>query len=211
MATSLAPIVAQFLDDYALVLANGYIETYEAGTTTPLVTYQDLDGAIPNENPIILDAAGRATAIRVTNGVAYKFVIYDADGEIVETIDDIIVGTADGATTSQYLIALSYVGTPGAQGTMGVHSVATACTIPIDFDGATGDVITNPASDFAIDVKKNGTSVGTITIDSSGTYTFETSGGGTVALAFGDRLSFHGPSSVGTAADFGVSILADLA
>jgi hypothetical protein len=211
VATSLAPIVAQFLDDYALVLANGYIETYEAGTTTPLVTYQDLDGLIPNENPIILDAAGRATAIRVTNGVAYKFIIYDADGEIVETIDDIIIGEAAGATDSQYLIALSYVGTPGAQGTMGVHSVATACTIPIDFDGATGDVITNPAADFAIDVKKNGTTVGTITIDSSGVYTFETSGGGTVSLVFGDRVSFHGPSSVGAAADFGVTILADSA
>jgi hypothetical protein len=211
VATSLAPIVAQFLDDYALVLANGYIETYEAGTTTPLVTYQDLEGLVPNENPIILDAAGRATAIRVTNGVAYKFIIYDADGEIVETIDDIIIGTADGATDSQYIVSLSYVGTPGAQGTMGVHSVAVACTIPVDFDGATGDVITNPASDFVIDVKNNGTSVGTITIDSSGVFEFLTSGGGTVSLAYGDRLSFHGPSTVGAAADFGITILADLA
>jgi hypothetical protein len=211
VATSLAPIVAQFLDDYALVLAGGTVETYEAGTTTPLATYQDYDGLVPNENPIVLDAGGRAQAIRVTNGVAYKFVIKDADGEIVTTIDDIIVGSSADDADSQYAIALSYVGTPGAQGTMGVHSVLYACTIPIDFDGSTGDIITNPASDFVITVKKNGTDVGTITISSAGVFTFDTTGGSTVSLAFGDRLSFHGPSSVGTAADFGISILADLA
>ena len=211
MATSLAPIVAQFLDDYALVLAGGLIYTYEAGTTTPLATYQDLEGAIPNENPIVLDAAGRAGAIRVTNGVAYKFVIQDADEEVVETIDNIIEGAADGDSDSQYLISLSYVGTPGAQGTMGVHSVTTACTIPIDFDGASGDVITAPASDYIISVKKDGVEVGTITVSSGGVFTFDTTGGATVPLVYGSRLSFHGPASVGTAADFGVSILADIA
>src|ERR1044072_5342449 len=103
MATSLAPIITQILDDNALVLAGGTVETYEAGTSTPLVTYQDLEGAIPNENPIVLDAAGRAT-IRVTDGVAYKFIIKDADGNTVETIDDIIVGVDPSSVDSQYLI-----------------------------------------------------------------------------------------------------------
>lgn len=212
MATSLATLVAQFLDDYALVLAGGYIETYEAGTTTPLATYQDLEGSVPHENPIILDAAGRAPAtIRVTSGTAYKFIIYDADGVIVETIDDIVFGTADGDSDSQYLISLSYVGTPAAQGTMGGHSVQTACTIPVDFDGATGDVITNPGSAFVISVQKNGVEVGTISISTAGVFTFDTTGGTTVALAFGDRLSFHGPSTIGTAADFFVTLVGDIA
>lgn len=210
MATSLAPVITQLLDDYGYVLAGGYIDTFEAGTTTPLATYQDLDGAVPNANPVVLDAAGRAT-IRVTDGVAYKFMVYDADGNLIDTIDDIIVGTAAGASDSDYVISCSYVGTPGAQGTMNIHSVVAACVIPVDFDGASGDVITNPASDFVITVKKNGSDVGTITIDSSGVFTFETSGGGTVSLAYGDRLSLHGPSSVGTAADFGITLVGALA
>lgn len=210
MATSLAPVITQLLDDYALVLAGGTVETYEAGTTTELATYQDLEGLVPNENPVVLDAAGRAT-IRVTNGVAYKFVIKDADDVIVETVDDIIVGETEGEDDTQYLVSLSYVGTPGAQGTMGIHSVQTACTIPIDFDGATGDVITAPAGDYAIDVQKDGASVGTITIDSDGVFEFVTAGGGTIALVFGSRLTFHAPASVGTAADIGITLVADIA
>jgi hypothetical protein len=212
VATSLAPIVAQFLDDYALVLAGGTVETYEAGTTTPLATYQDYDGLVPNENPIVLNAAGRAEGgIRVTNGVAYKFVIKDSDENIIDTIDDIIVGEAEGESDNQYVISLSYVGTPGASATMGVHSVTHANTIPIDFDGASGDVITAPASDYVISVKKDGVEVGTITISSAGVFTFDTTGGATVSLAYGSRLSFHAPASVGTAADFGITIVGDLA
>lgn len=213
MATSSAMLIFHVLDDYALVNAGGYVETYEAGTTTPLTTYQDLEGEIPNENPIILDAAGRPPAdVRVANGVAYKFLFFDADGEQVGNgIDDFILGEAASASDNEYLISLSYVGTPGAQGTMGVHSVQTACTIPIDFDGATGDVITAPASDFIIDVQKDGVIVGTITISSGGVFTFDTTGGATIPLVFGSRLSFHGPSSVGTAADIGITIPAALA
>jgi hypothetical protein len=210
LATLPLDVVTQYLDDYALVLAGGLVYTYEAGTTTLLTTYQDYDGEVPNENPIVLDAAGRAT-IRFTEGVAYKVVIQNAEEETVYTLDDIIVGEAPSESDSQYVISLSYIGTPGASGTMGVHSVLTASTIPIDFDGATGDVITAPAGDYAIDVQKDGVSVGTITIDASGVFTFETTGGATIPLIFGSRLSFHAPSSVGTAADIGITIPADLA
>ncbi len=34
--------------------------TYEAGTSTPKVTYQDAEGTIPHENPITLDSKGEA-------------------------------------------------------------------------------------------------------------------------------------------------------
>ena len=68
MATSLAPILTQLFDDYGEVLAGGFIYTYEAGTDTPLATYTDLAGAVPNANPVELDASGRAT-VRVTDGV----------------------------------------------------------------------------------------------------------------------------------------------
>lgn len=210
MATSLAPIITQILDDFALVLAGGTVETYEAGTSTPLVTYQDLEGLIENENPIVLDSAGRAV-IRVTNGVAYKFIIKNADAEIVETIDDIIVGEAADSSDNQLLIHMTYCGTPGAQGYMSGVEISTAAELPIDFDGASGSVQTNPGSTYDISVKKNGSVVGTISISTLGVFTFTTAGGTVVALAFGDTISFHAPSSVGTAADFAVVLVAELA
>jgi hypothetical protein len=192
-------------------LAGGLIYTYEAGTTTPLATYQDLEGTIPNENPIVLDAAGRATAIRVTDGVAYKFVIYDADSELVDTIDNIIEGVSASSSGSQLQVNMTYCGTPGAQGFMGAAEIVTSATFPIDWDGASGSVQTNPGSDYIISVKKNGVEVGTITISSAGVFTFDTTGGATVSCVFGDTLSFHAPSSVGAAADFAVTLVGDLA
>lgn len=212
MATSLAPIVAQFLDDYALVLAGGTVETYEAGTTTPLATYQDYDGLVPNENPIVLNAAGRAEGgIRVTNGVAYKFVIKDSDDNIIDTIDDIIVGEAAGVSENSLIVDRTYIGTPTAQGFMGACEIIAAATFPVDFEGASGSVQTNPGSDYVISVKKNGVEVGTITISSLGVFTFTTTGGATVSCAFGDTLSFWGPSTIGTAADFAWALVGELA
>lgn len=208
MATSLAPILTQLFDDYGEVLAGGFIYTYEAGTATPLVTYQDLAGATPNANPVVLDAAGRAT-VRVTDGVAYKFIVKDSAGVTVETIDNIIVGTAAGASENVYLVHLTYCGTPGAQAFLGGASITHAFTFPVDFDGASGSVQTNPSGDYEITVNKNGVECGTVTFDSSGVATFATAGGGTVACVYGDDITFVAPAS-GSIADILVTLVGDL-
>jgi len=209
VATSLAPILTQLFDDYGEVLAGGFIYTYEAGTDTPLVTYQDLSGAVPNENPVELDAAGRAT-VRVTDGVAYKFIVKDSDLVTVETIDNIIVGEAAGTSEDVYLVHLTYCETPGAQAFMGGASITHACTFPVDFDGASASVQTNPGAEYEISVQKNGVEVGTITFDTDGVATFATTGGGTVSCVFGDDLTFVAPDS-GTASDFLATLVGELA
>lgn len=201
MATSYAPLLLQAFDDYGELLAGGKIYTYEAGTTTPLVTYQDQNGATPNANPVVLNAAGRAT-VRVTNGVAYKFVIKDVDDVTVVTLDNIIVGTSSNASGDTLIANMSYVGTPGAQGFMGGFIHTDAVIYPVDFEGADGFVETNPGADFVISIRKNGTQIGTATISTTGAHTFETTGHTTVSFAIGDRLTWVGPDTIGTAADF---------
>jgi hypothetical protein len=103
MATSFAPLLLQALDNYGAVLAGGKVYTYQAGTTTNLATYQDYDGAVPNTNPVTLDAAGRGT-IRITNNVAYKFVVKDASLNTLATLDNIMV---TGASTNINEVDLS--------------------------------------------------------------------------------------------------------
>lgn len=71
------------------MLAGGRLYTYSAGTTTPLATYTDYDGLVPNANPVILDARGEAT-VRRTVGVAYKFVLKDASDVTIWTLDNIL-------------------------------------------------------------------------------------------------------------------------
>lgn len=89
MAVQLLPTIRQqFLDSSGVPLAAGQLFSYVAGTTTPLVTYSDSAGSVPNTNPIVLDAAGEAD-VWITPGVAYKFVLEDVNSVVQWTRDNI--------------------------------------------------------------------------------------------------------------------------
>lgn len=59
---------------------------------------------------------------------------------------------------------------------------------PDEFAGSTGIVGTNPTSIATIDIKKNGSSIGTISIATDGVVTFVTAGGSAETFASGDKL-----------------------
>jgi len=96
MAVNLSPyggVGAQFLDNSGNVLTGGKIFTYSAGTTTNQVTYTTSAGNIPHSNPIILDASGRVPSggeIWLTDGLAYKFILRDANDVLIATYDNVI-------------------------------------------------------------------------------------------------------------------------
>jgi hypothetical protein len=80
----------QFFDDNGVPLAGGLIYTYQAGSSTPLVTYTDNGGTIPNANPIVLDASGRTPQqIWLLTGYSYKFVLQNSDAVLIQTLDNI--------------------------------------------------------------------------------------------------------------------------
>jgi hypothetical protein len=80
----------QFFDDNGVPLAGGLIYTYQAGSSTPLVTYTTNGGTIANANPIVLDAAGRVPQeIWMLTGFSYKFVLQNADAVLIQTLDNI--------------------------------------------------------------------------------------------------------------------------
>lgn len=206
MATTFVDVLLQLRDELgADVLSGGKIQTDAAGTTTPLVTYQDLAGATPNTNPVILDSSGMAV-IRQTNGAAYKWRVYDSDDNLLWTRDNITVGTSSSAAGTDYTVHLSFEGTPTAQGWMGGHIFDREVLFPIDFDGAQGSVETNPAASYVISIKRNGTEIGTATVSTAGAYTFASTSHTTYTLAAADKLTFVGPDVLGTAANFTVTL-----
>jgi hypothetical protein len=80
----------QFFDNNGLPLAGGLIYTYQAGTSTPLVTYTDNGGTIANTNPIVLNSAGRVPyEIWMLTGYSYKFVIQSATSTLIQTLDNL--------------------------------------------------------------------------------------------------------------------------
>ena len=84
----------QFFDDNGIPLAGGKIYAYEAGTTTPVVTYTSSAGAVANPYPVVLDSAGRPPSeVWVVPGALYKFVVKTSADVTIRTYDNIGVVT----------------------------------------------------------------------------------------------------------------------
>ncbi len=60
--------------------AGGFVHTYEVGTTTPRVTWQDAAETVPNSNPIVLDADGSAI---LYGAGSYTIVTTDSAGNLI--------------------------------------------------------------------------------------------------------------------------------
>lgn len=121
MSVQLAPLpVQRFFDNNNNPLAGGQLFTYQAGTTTPQATYTDSTGGTPNQNPIPLNARGEAS-VWLTYGQAYKFVLQDANGNMIWTQDQIGGGLGAGLNLVVNSIAslrtLSKFGVPTALAT----------------------------------------------------------------------------------------------
>lgn len=110
----------QYFDNNGNPLNAGKIETYIAGTSTPVATYSDVGLTTPNANPIILDSAGRPSsgAIFLTPGVSYKFILKTSAGVTIATRDNIaavptsattvdVTGTAGETITAGQAVYLS--------------------------------------------------------------------------------------------------------
>jgi hypothetical protein len=113
MSVLLSPVGngQQFFDNNGIPLAGGYIYTYQAGSTTPLATYTDVNGNIANTNPIVLSPSGRIPyELWLTFGFSYKFVIKTVDDVLIQTLDNLYpilqTSTAVGDTIPPGLIAI---------------------------------------------------------------------------------------------------------
>lgn len=118
-----------------------------------------------------------------------------------------------GATAFEFVakpfdLALFVPGTPLVGATMARLMIPRACVFPANFTGSYGYINTSPTATFPIDVKDAGTSIGTLSIDTGGTYTFTTVGGTSKSVSAGARLSFIAPTPVDlTAADFSFTLI----
>ena len=72
------------------ILSGGQLYTYQAGSSTPLTTYTTVNGTIANANPIVLGADGKLpNELWLQQGYSYKFVLQDANSNLVATYDNI--------------------------------------------------------------------------------------------------------------------------
>jgi hypothetical protein len=121
----------RFANANNILLAGGGIYTYMAGSFSSLQTsYSDSAGSVPNSNPILLDASGLITAaIWLIQGQAYNMVLKDANGNIIDSVDNV-----QGASPP-------IPGPPGPPG--GVTSIIAGTNVTISPTDGLGDVTIN--------------------------------------------------------------------
>lgn len=134
-----------YTDSNGNPLAGGKIQTFIAGTNTPLATYVDAAGVTPATNPIILDSAGRSPYGAIWGSGTYKFVLRDAADVLIQTNDNVsaVFGTGDmnKTTYDPANISQQMVGTTAVQTLSNKTFVApvlgAATATSINFGGST--------------------------------------------------------------------------
>ena len=122
--------VFQGFDDNGDPLDGGLLYAYVAGTSTLLDTFSEVTLTTQNTNPVVLNAAGRAT-IYLTPATSYKLVLKTAAGVSVWSQDNVTVAAATGIVTT--IIAGSGVSITSTGATAGTGDVT------ISVASSTGD------------------------------------------------------------------------
>jgi hypothetical protein len=161
MSVNLSPVGNgfQFFTNNGEPLVGGKLDTYQAGSTTPLTTFTDSSGLIPNTNPIILGTDGRPPdTIWLSEGFFYKFVLSDANDVQIQVYDNLygIIGVSPPAATpiptgaillwsgSIGSIPAGYVLCNGNNGTPDLRDrfiVGAGSTYAVDATGGSADAI----------------------------------------------------------------------
>jgi len=192
----------------------GYlIYSYQGGTTTPLATYTDSTGLIANANPIVADAAGRYECWILVD-TAYKFALKTDAGVTLETVDN--VREDSGGSDASTVVRVEFFRPDtdiSANDFLFKTRFDQETTFSANWSGSLAiEPEVNPAASYAVTIKRNGSTVGTATFNTSGVCTFATSGGASVTFAAQDEISFIGPASADTnMADFGLVLIGELA
>lgn len=149
----------------------------------------------------------------VTPGDYFELIVYSdlarnitADNETWFAIQEVTSYSATGSNA--YDVRSGFTTTPTSSQVLDTVMVGRALTIPANMSGSIGQIGTNPTGSFVIDVKDDGTTIGTITVSTGGSFTFATTSGTGKTVAAGSALTFVAPSSVdATAADAVYTIL----
>lgn len=82
-------------------VADGTVNVYQSGTTTPVDIYTDAALTTPASNPVTLDANGEAQ-FYVSDSSNLRFDVYTAGDAFVESLDPVYPSTTTTATASTY-------------------------------------------------------------------------------------------------------------
>lgn len=171
-------------DDSAWIIASSRV----AGSTT---TTTDVNGVLP--------------ATKYWGAVSYLT-------SFGSRSDRLVLGPVTTAAASgTYSFSFWFTEPPAASEVLTILVADQAFTIPANFAGLQSSVGTNPTASFAMDVQRNGVSIGTITVATDGSVSAATIGAAAKAISSGDVIRVIAPATAdATAADMAFTIIGAL-
>ncbi len=100
-ADLILPGVQQFFDNNGNSLSSGKVYFYEVGTTTFKDTYTSSAATVVNQNPITLNAGGKAPTGGIWGIGLYRQIVKDRNGNLIW---DAVTETAGGGGTTPTLV-----------------------------------------------------------------------------------------------------------
>lgn len=97
------------------------------------------------------------------------------------------------STPQPYDVTFAYAGAPPNATILQLICFSRPVTMSGNFAGSTGHCGGNPTATAVYTVYKNGATIGTVTISTSGAFTFATTFGASPSFALGDTLSILTP------------------
>jgi lipoprotein-anchoring transpeptidase ErfK/SrfK len=118
-----------------------------------------------------------------------------AESQVTNLVTDL---AAKAPLTQPFLVVGYLTGKPSASQivlAVDIPSNLSTVSFPGNFSGSTGKVGTNPTSTATYNINQNGSSIGTMVISTSGTFTFTTTSGTAKAFAASDELTVVAPGT----------------
>lgn len=162
-------------------LSGGTINTYLAGTATPVATYTDNTGGTPQANPIVLNTQGLPSSpVWMLGGQAVKFVVKDSLGNTIRTLDNLVgIDDVPGASGAGSKADLQRFLGMGSDGTMGFRNRLHNGNFVINQRAVSG-AVTLAAGAYGHDRWKAGAAGCTYTFAASGNSTIITISAGSL-------------------------------
>lgn len=131
-------LTKQFETTSGTLNVGGSIKVYRNGTDDLAHVYEDMDGTTIRQQPIVLDAYGRAGNVYVADGAMYRLEVYSRTGALLWTIED-MMGTGSG----------------GGGGGGDITITSSDSTINVDHTGSNFDLTVNVPTPSVLQANSN--------------------------------------------------------
>lgn len=198
MAHLFQPSLIPAIDSNGRTISGAQLHFYLSNTLKPTTIYTTHLETVAHTNPVVANSGGRFPPVYLNETQIHRVRMTDGHGVLLPhcDIDPVNVYDPLGPVVRYYRFGGFAVAPPTSSEILTDHVVTDDFMLPADMLGAVASVGTPPASDWVLDVQRNGESIGSVAIARAGFASFVTVNRQPVSVEAGDVISCIAPAAV---------------